>query len=89
MCPNKFSQIIIFTKIEIDSLLLFWEAYEYLKSQFLYIIVVPVSNNDEILKICSDFYKFTKDILFLLIDGEKNLHLEKKNLEKKKQDFHT
>lgn len=83
MCPDKFSQIIIFTKIDIDSLLLFWEAYEYLKSQFLYIIVFPVSNNDEILKICSDFYKFTKDLIFLLIDGEKNLHLKKKNLEKK------
>jgi len=79
----NYSEIVIFTKMNIDSVLIFWEAFRYLKLHFLCVTILPVSGDSEILEIFSDYNNLTQDIIFLLIGGETKLYWNKIILEKK------
>lgn len=68
---HSHSEIIIFVENDIDSILIFWEIFDYLKIYFLDIKVIPIINRIEIFKFCSSCMDNRIHRLFLLIEKNK------------------
>jgi hypothetical protein len=66
-----YSEIIIFVENDIDSILIFWEIFDYLKIYFLNIKVIPIKDRIEILKFCSKCDNNCSHRLFLVIEEKK------------------
>ena len=63
---------ILIVENDIDSILIFWEIFDYLKIYFLNIKVIPIKDRIEILKFCSKCDNNCSHRLFLVIEEKKN-----------------